>query len=130
MKRLHSVALAVIASAAVAGCASIESVSTPYAGASRPPPTDAAHVEVLRSEPARAHERLGEIQVDASIKPTPPMADIEQRLRSKAAEMGADAVVVVVDREQRSTPAIGPWSRTLNNAMERRILGVAIRYRE
>jgi uncharacterized lipoprotein YajG len=115
--------------AMLASCASIQSASTRYADAPRPAPTAASHVEILRGAPARAHERLGEVEVDASIKPSVPQAEIEQRLRSAAAEMGADAIVVMIDRLQPANAVLGPWARTLDTAKERKVVGIAIRYK-
>jgi hypothetical protein len=49
----------------------------------------------LRSEPTRPNDRLGEIMIDASTDPAPPLTEVEAKLRKEAAKLGADAVVVV-----------------------------------
>ena len=46
----------------------------------------------------QAHDALGEVVVDASIQPAAPIEQIEDKLRSEAAKMGADAIVIQVDR--------------------------------
>ena len=70
----------------------------PYLGGPTFPPTDPAKVAILRSEPSRPHERLGEVFAEPSGDPT--AAQYEQALREGGAKMGADAVVVVYDRMQ------------------------------
>ncbi len=57
-------------------------------------------MEILRGEPSRPHDRLGEIVVDASIDPPPPIEKVEAKLRSEASKLGADVVIVVSDRVQ------------------------------
>ena len=79
----------------------------------------------------RPHERLGDIMVDASTEPAPPVAEIEAKLRSEAAKLGADAVVVVYDRV-RTTGAFvaGPlFARSVEGVSGRKVVGVAIKYR-
>jgi hypothetical protein len=76
-------------------CATLDATVTQYAGAPRFPPGDPAAVEILRSEPVRPHELLGEIEVDASAEPAPPVTEVEAKLRAEAASLGADAVVGV-----------------------------------
>ena len=61
------------------------------------------------------HDRLGEVLLDISVDPAPPVAEIEQRLREEAAKMGANAVFVVRD-------AVRPGDA-------RKLIGIAIRYR-
>ena len=72
----------------VAACASVDATSTPYVGAPHPAPTDATTVQILRSEPTKQHDRLGEVVVDASVDPPPPITDVEAKLRGEAAKMG------------------------------------------
>jgi len=110
--RLASAALA----CALASCAYVDATTTQYVGVPRFPPADAAAVQVLPSEPMRTHDRLGEILLDISVDPAPPLADIEQRLREETAKMGGNAVFVVRDM--------------VNPAAGRKLIGVAIRYRQ
>ena len=72
------------------------------AGAPRFPPSDPARVEILRSEPQRAYDRLGYIVIDASTDPPPSIEKVVAKVRSEAGKLGADAVVVVYDRDQQS----------------------------
>jgi hypothetical protein len=109
--RLSLAALACV----LASCASIEATTTQYLGVPRTAPTDAATVQVLPSEPMRTHDRLGEILLDVSVDPAPPVQDVEQRLREEAAKMGGNAVFVVRD--------------VVNPNVGRKLIAVAIRYR-
>lgn len=120
---------------AVAGlllsCATIDATMTRYVGAPHFPPSNPATVEILRIEPIRPHERLGEIVVDASTEPAPPIAEVEDKLRAEAAKLGADAVVVVLDRVQPVGAFVsGPWfGRDVDVIKGRKVVGVAIKYR-
>jgi hypothetical protein len=116
---------------ALTSCASVSVTTMPYVGAPHFPPSDPAAVEILRTEPARPHERLGEIEVDASTEPAPPIAEVEDKLRAEAAKMGADAVVVVHDRIQPVGAYVsGPWwGRDVDVIEGRKLVGVAIKYR-
>ena len=109
-------------------CATVDTMSTPYIGAPHPPPTDPAQVAILRAPPTQPHDGLGEVVVDASTQPAAPIAQIEDKLRTEAAKMGADAIVVVVDRVQPvGVYVYGPWGA--DPVFGRRIVGVAIKYR-
>ena len=110
-------------------CATIDATVTQYAGAPRFPPSNPSAVEILRTEPMRPHERLGE--VDASTQPAPPIEEVENKLRSEAAKLGADAVVVVVDHLQPVGAFVsGPWfGRDVDVIKGRKVVGVAIKYR-
>jgi len=111
-------------------CASIKATTTPYVGAPHFPPSDPAAVEIMRTEPTRPHQRLGDIMVDASTEPVPPMTEVEDKLRVEASKLGADAVVVVVDRVQPVGAYVsGPWwGRSVDVVTGRKLVGVAIRY--
>ena len=116
--------------AMLVGCATVDAMSTAYIGAPHPPPTDPAHVAILREPPKRAHDGLGEIVVDASTQPAPPIEQIEDKLRTEAAKLGAEAVVIVVDRVQPiGFYVYGPWWGSVEPVMGRRVVGVAIKYR-
>ena len=109
-------------------CATVDAMSKPYIGAPHPPPTDPAHVTILREPPTQAHDGLGEVLVDASTQPAAPIEQVEDKLRTEAAKMGADAIVVVVDRLQPvGVYVYGPWSA--DPVLGRRVVGVAIKYR-
>ena len=82
---------------ATAACAYVDATTTQYVGVPRFEPADAAAVRILPAQPMVTHDRLGEILLDISVDPAPPVADIEQRLREEAAKMGGNAVFVVRD---------------------------------
>jgi hypothetical protein len=96
-----------------------------YPEAPRFAPTNPANVELLRHDPKREHIRLGEVW----IKPDPDMsrAYVEGTLREQAAAMGADALVIVVDRFFREGIVYNYW-RGAVPVYELRIVGVAIRF--
>ncbi len=63
------------------------------------PPTDSATILVLRAEPERPFEILGQIILEP-VKVL-PVSEIERLLRQEAARLGADAVVIVSDMTMR-----------------------------
>ena len=97
-----------------------------YPGAPRLAPTNPANVELLRHEPKREHIRLGEVW----MQPDPGMSRgyVEGMLQEKAAQMGADALVIVVDRYFREGVVFNYWTGP-HGYYERHIVGVAISYR-
>lgn len=115
----------------LAGCATVSATSTQYVGAPHPAPSDPAKVEILRAEPTHPFDRLGEISVDASVEPSPPIADIEAKVRSESAKLGADAVVIVLDRVVPTGVYVsGPWwGRNVDTITGRKLIGVAIKYK-
>ena len=112
----------------LAGCSFVITRVQPYLGSPKYPPSDPARVEILRAEPTRPHERLGEVFAEPSGSPT--VAQYEQALREGAAKMGADAVVVVYDRMQVvGTLVTGPWwAPAASPIVGRVVIGLAIRY--
>jgi hypothetical protein len=97
-----------------------------YPGAPRFAPANPANIELMRRDPKREHIRLGEVW----IRPDPgmPRAYVEGLLREQAAAMGADALVIVVDRFFREPVAYNYWGGA-GVYYERHIVGVAIRFR-
>ncbi|WP_166366954.1 hypothetical protein [Pseudomonas akapageensis] len=112
------------------GCASINAQSTEYVGVAHFAPTLPETVQVLRTEPTRAHIRLGEVVLDSSVEPPPPVTEIEQKLRTEAAAMGGDAVVVVYDQIQPVAAYVsGPlWDRDIQTIQGRKLKGIVIHY--
>jgi hypothetical protein len=100
MPRTLRLVVLTLSAGALAACASVDVQSTEYVGAPRYQPTDAKSVQILPAGPKVPHDRLGEVTVDASTDPPPPVVEIEQKLCQAAARMGANAVVVVLDRVQ------------------------------
>jgi hypothetical protein len=113
-----------------ASCATINATATPYAGAPHPPPTVPQNVQILRTEPTRPHVRLGEIVLEATTDPAPPIEKVEAKLREEGAKLGADAVVVVLDRIQPLGAYVtGPWwGRSVETETGSKLIGVAIKY--
>lgn len=115
----------------LAACATADVSTTQYVGAPRFQPTQPNAVQILRREPTVPHDRLGEIVVDASVEPAPPITEIEQKLCAAGAKLGADAVVVVYDRVQPTAACVtGPWwGRSIETISGRKVVAVAIRYK-
>jgi hypothetical protein len=92
-------------------------------------PTDPTTVQIMRTAPIRPHVRLGEITVEPPSVDT-PVAQIEVKLQQAAAKIGANAVVIVVDRTQVvGASVVGGWyDRQLSPDIGRVIIGVPIHY--
>ncbi len=112
----------------VTGCSTVSVSTNQYLGMPLYSPTDPASVEILRTEPLRPHERLGEITLQP--QGDPPVAKIEQKMQEATAKMGANAAVIVVDRTMRMGAIVtGPWyGRQISPDLQRVIVAVAIRY--
>jgi hypothetical protein len=123
----------VAVSAAIFGCASTNVSTIPYPNVPAFQATDPARIQVLRAEPPRAHAKLAEFIV-AAAEPSgssPSVQDVDDKLRTAAAKLGADAVVIVQDSIQPGLPvATGTWwGRTPGTHDAREVTGVAIKYR-
>lgn len=96
-----------------------------YPGAPRLSPSDPAQVRLLRREPRQPNFQIGEVW----IRPSPGMDRryVEGLLKEKSALMGADALVIVVDRYFRDRVVFSYW-RGPGVVYERHIVGVAIRF--
>ncbi|KPG89227.1 hypothetical protein AEQ67_33040 [Pseudomonas sp. RIT-PI-q] len=116
---------------ALNGCATVDAQTTAYVGVEHPAPTLASEVVVLRTEPLRPHIRLGEVLIDASVEPAPPITEVEQKLREESAKLGGDAVVVVYDHIQAVGAYVrgGVWSRDVETIEGRKLKGIVIKYR-
>jgi hypothetical protein len=115
---------------ALASCATVDAQTTAYVGVEHPAPPLANEVQIMRVAPTRPYVRLGEILIDASVDPAPPITQVEAKLREQAATLGADAVVVVYDQIQPVAAYVsGPlWSRDINTIQGRKLKGIAIKY--
>lgn len=120
----------IVCGLALSACATVDAQTTAYVGVEHPAPTLPSEVQVLRTEPTRSHVRLGEILIDASVDPAPPITQVEQKLREEGAKLGADAVVVVYDHIQPVAAYVsGPlWSRDIETIQGRKLKGIAIKY--
>ncbi len=128
-RTVQRLACAAVLAVAAVGCASVNVSTVRYIGAPRLAPTDPNAVEILRRVPRRPHEKLGQVVLQPSGNP--PVEDLEKAIRTAAAQMGADAAVLVFDRTRRvGTVVEGPWwDRTAYPVYGRRIVAVAIHYR-
>ena len=71
-----------------------------------PPKASAEEVEVFtEAKPGRPYEEIGAIEVSASELSNSRYGDLIQRARQRAAEMGADAIIVTRDPQTRTTGA-------------------------
>jgi hypothetical protein len=100
-------------------------------GVEHPAPTLASEVVVLRTEPLRPHIRLGEVLIDASVDPAPPITQVEGKLRDESAKLGGDAVVVVYDHIQPMGAYVnGPlWARDVRTIEGRKLKGIVIKFK-
>jgi hypothetical protein len=124
----QGVALALLCFAT--GCQSVSTVSTRTDARPIYAPVSGASVQVLRTAPANRNLRLGEIQV----VPADGLVASEvvvTALRTSAAELGADAVVVVLDPTQLVGAYVtGPWyGHSIAHLKSPIALGVAIKYK-
>jgi hypothetical protein len=125
-------ATAAFFSLCLCACATgLETTTTPYVAAPQLAPTDPATVKIVRTEPLEPHDRLGEVMIDMSITYPPPIETVEARLAEESAKLGANGVVVVVDRVQPSDNYVtGPyWGRPMEIVTGRKTIGVAIKYK-
>ena len=120
---------AVAALFAGTGCNTVSTNTTQYLGVPTFPPSDPAKVEILRTMPTRPHTQLGEIRAEPSSTSV-DVQKIETVLRQKAAAMGADAAVVVLDRIQTTGAMVvgGYLNRSVETIQGRVIVAVAIKY--
>lgn len=113
----------------LAGCSTVSVNSFQYVGTPVFSPTRPAQIQVLRALPERTFERLGEISV---VPATSEVSNqkIEQALQTAAAEMGADAVVIISDSVQVTGAIVtgSLYGRTVQRTTSRVIVGIAIRY--
>jgi hypothetical protein len=111
------------------GCNTVSTRTTQYVGVPSYPATDPATVQITRVQPAQPHVRIGEIVCEPSSLNT-PVPKIEAKLQQAGAKLGANAVVIVVDRtESVGAVVMGSWySRQVSPVIGRVIVGVAVRY--
>ncbi len=89
-------------------------------------PTNPRNVKVLRQEPKRRHIQLGEIIIDHN--PSMSRRDVQRIMKENAAGMGAQAVVVVVDKIFRRDVVRGRFWRRTRVVRDKVIVGIAIRF--
>lgn len=111
------------------GCSYVSVQSHRYLGMPEFPSTDPAGIEILHAPPPSPHERIGEITLIPQGNPA--IQEIEKKLKTAAADMGADAVVIVTDSTRQTGEYMtGPWwDGQIYPEWGRVIVGVAIRYK-
>lgn len=114
----------------VTGCNTVSIQSKQYLGLPQYPATDPSTVQILREIPQVPNVKIGEIS--AEPQGNPPIQQIEQKLRTAGAAMGANAVVIVVDRTMVTGATVlgGPFwgGASIVPDTGRVIIGVAIRF--
>ncbi len=127
-----AVATGLFAAVVITGCGSLSTETIQYLGVNRHPPSDASRIVILHEPPERAHEKLGEVVASVSLKPSPSVEKIESALRRRAADLGAEAILLVKDQvEMTGSWVSGPyWAPTISPILSRVIVGIAIRYLE
>jgi len=130
MLRIFTLAAAVVSLFLLAGCNTV-SISTNQALGvpTYPPNLNPAAIPILTKPPTRSHLRLGDIKAEPSSDGV-SAAQITQSLQKAAAKLGADAVVIVYDRNEILGAMVsGPWwGRSVQTYTGRVIVGVAIKY--
>src|SRR5258706_6094213 len=125
---LSSILGATAVVALAVGCNTVSVTSQQSIAAPTYPPTDPASVQILQAPPVAPNVRLGEITLQPQGSPTTEM--IRSKFQTTAAAWGANAVVIVADRQQVLGAYVsGPWwGRQVEQVTGRVIIGVAIRY--
>ena len=95
-----------------AACAGVDVMR--LTGKTFPPKPSVDDVELLDREPARPHIRLAVLRMEDSSM---SFARMQERMLSRAADLGADAVVFAepvrrLERQVVTTPVYSPWSYT------------------
>jgi len=112
----------------VCSCSSISTHTTPYAGAPQQPPTQPANVRILRFEPTQPYQQLGEIVLNVPDT-SQPHENVEDKLKQEAANLGADAVIVVDARIQQEGEDFDPNSFfNYEGVYGERVVAKAIKY--
>jgi hypothetical protein len=93
--------IAIVLASALAACAP-STHATAYRDVA--PKTSAEQVEIFTDgKPDRPYEEIGAIEVSASELSNSRYGDLIQRARQRAAEMGADGIIVTRDPAMRTT---------------------------
>ena len=133
MKTLsHSLTLtaAAVGLFVLTGCNTVSTSTNQALGVpTYPPNPNPAMIQVMTTPPTRPHVRLGEIQAEP-YSSSVTAAKITESLQKAAAKLGADAVVIVSDRNQvMGAMVTGGWyGRSVQAIDQRVIVGVAIKY--
>ena len=130
MLRSFAVAAVIASPFVLTGCNTVSIRTTQALGVpTYAPNLNPASIPILTTPPARTHVRLGDIQAEPSSDSV-SAPQITTSLQKAAAKLGADAVVIVYDRNQVLGAWVsGPWwGRSVQTYSGRVIIGVAIKY--
>jgi hypothetical protein len=118
MKASNNWLLGTMLLALLSGC--VSDVANRYYAKDRYPAVPVDHVQVLNAPPDRPYELIADFQ---------SRGDTVGSMREKAAEVGADAVIVV--KLGGDSPKGQEWAadQTIYHSNEDRIVGSAIRYK-
>ena len=117
---------------AATGCNTVSMNATRYEGVPKYPHNqDPAQIQILHQWPSEQYVSLGEVQAQPNTDKVSAQK-ITESLQHAAAKMGANAVVIVSDRNQVVGESYaGPWfAQMVTPIMGQVIIGVAIRYTE
>ena len=125
---VHTSLAVLLVTAFLCGCSNVSVDVQQAIGVPSFPPTNPNSVEILHVFPSRQFANLGSITVEPTGNP--PTTEIESKLRAAAAQLGANAAVIVADRTVLMGATIegGIGMRQLQRDYERVIDTVAIRY--
>jgi hypothetical protein len=124
-------AVSAIALCALAGCAVLTESTSRYSDAPVLAPTP-GWVKVMRVEPDRKYDAIGEVVLETTMNPAVGSDQLDDKLRERGAALGADAVIITYDRilPQDPTATNVSASRRRDPDWKRRVVGVAVKYRE
>jgi len=129
MPILSKAVMAVACAVLFAGCASISERTNAYLGTPKYPPTAPEAVQILAADPKRPADRLGEIILSVDGKPS--RERLEKKLKAAAAQLGADAVLIVSDRTHIFPIVYGNWWGPVGviEDSRRHLVAVAVKFK-
>ena len=130
-RHTHLILVVLAVVSLLAGCSAFNPVSikvVPLGGAPQYPPTEPGIVAILHQEPSRPHAAIAEIY--AEPQGSPKASAIDEKFREAGANLGADAVVIVADRQLVMGAVVTTtWAeKHILATHDHVIVGVAIRY--
>ena len=132
MKKAIIIVSLILATATIVGCTTWGS-KTPM-GPNRYPPTQFQQVRILWNEPTEPFDEIGLVSVLGGAAFITQETDMLRKLQKSAADLGADAVIVMREGSTRNFAAgggggSGSWGFGASSLEYPRNLGRAIKYR-
>jgi hypothetical protein len=123
--------LSAAALCALAGCTHVSSSTSRYSNAPALAPYG-GWVQITHVEPRRPYQALGEVVLDVTVMHPATQEMVDGKLRAGAAALGADAVLVTLDRVMPVSEYYDHAAATRRGETDwtRKVVGVAIKYRE